>query len=127
MRRRAPIAIAFLLGIAAAGAGAAALQETATELRATGFVGEQYDGYLGVVGSTPPRLRAQMDAVNIRRRAHYTELARLRRARVEEVGVAAACEILATRVGPGQYYLLPDGVWRRRQGTEPVPRPAYCR
>jgi uncharacterized protein YdbL (DUF1318 family) len=125
MKRPALIAAALLLGIA--GAAAAALQETATELRATGLVGEQYDGYLGVVGSAPPRVRSEMDAVNIRRRAHYTELARLRRARVEEVGVAAACEILAARVAPGQYYLLPDGVWRRREGTVPVPRPAYCR
>ncbi|MEA3018453.1 MAG: uncharacterized protein QOI38_3175 [Sphingomonadales bacterium] len=125
MRRPALIAAALLLGLA--GAAAAALQETATELRATGLVGERYDGYLGLVGQAPPRVRAEMDAVNIRRRAHYTELARLRRARVEEVGVAAACEILASRVAPGQYYLLPDNVWRRREGSEPVPRPAYCR
>jgi len=125
MRRAALAAAAFLLAVA--GPAFAALQETASELRATGLVGEQYDGYLGLVGSAPPRIRAEMDAVNIRRRAHYTELARLRRARVEEVGVAAACEILGTRVGPGQYYLLPDNVWRRREGSGPVPRPAYCR
>ncbi|MEA3040883.1 MAG: uncharacterized protein QOC65_372 [Sphingomonadales bacterium] len=125
MRRPALIAALLLLGIA--GPAAAVLQETATALRATGLVGEQYDGYLGLVGAAPPRVRSEMDAVNIRRRAHYTELARLRRARVEEVGVAAACEILAGRVGPGQYYLLPDGVWRRRDGNEPVLRPAYCR
>ncbi|HEX8364497.1 MAG TPA: YdbL family protein [Allosphingosinicella sp.] len=125
MRRAALVAAFFLLAVA--GAASAALQETASELRATGLVGERYDGYLGLVGSAPPRIRAEMDAVNIRRRAHYTELAGLRRARVEEVGVAAACEILATRVGPGQYYLLPDNVWRRREGTEPVPRPVYCR
>lgn len=125
MRRAALVAAAFLLAVA--GAASAALQETASELRATGLVGERFDGYLGLVGSAPPRIRAEMDAVNIRRRAHYTELARLRRARVEEVGVAAACEILAARVGPGQYYLLPDEVWRRREGTAPVPRPPYCR
>jgi hypothetical protein len=125
MRRHALIAAALLLGIA--GAATAAMQETAAALRATGLVGEQYDGYLGLIGQAPPRVRSEMDAVNIRRRAHYTELARLRRARVEEVGVAAACEILASRVAPGQYYLLPDNVWRRREGTAPVPRPDYCR
>jgi hypothetical protein len=124
MRPATLIAAALLLGLG--GAATAALQETATALRATGLVGEQYDGYLGLVGPAPARVRSEMDAVNIRRRAHYTELARLRRARVEEVGVAAACEILSARVAPGQYYLLPDGAWRRREGTAPVQRPAYC-
>ena len=124
MLRGLAFAAAALIGLSAA--AFAAVQESAAELRATGLVGEQYDGYLGLVGSAPPRVRAEMDAVNIRRRAHYTELAARRRARVEEVGVAAACEILATRVGPGEYYRLADGVWHRREGTAPVPRPSYC-
>jgi uncharacterized protein YdbL (DUF1318 family) len=120
--------LAFLLGLAAA-AGVAFAQApgSAEALRATGLVGEQYDGYLGAVVTPPPRVRAEMDAVNIRRRAHYTGLATRRGARVEEVAVAAACEIFALRVAPGQYYLLPDNVWRRREGAAPVPRPSYCR
>jgi hypothetical protein len=108
-------------------AAAAAVQESAAELRATGLVGERWDGYLGLVGSAPPRVRAEMDAVNIRRRAHYTELARERRVVVEEAAAATACEIFAARIAPGGYYLLPDSVWRRREGSAPVPRPAYCR
>ena len=124
MRR---LALAAALALAAPVAPAAALQQTAAELRATGFVGEQYDGYLGAVGSAPPAVRAAADAVNIRRRAHYTELARLRRVQVEEVALAAGCEILASRVAPGQFYLLPDMVWRRREGDAPVPRPDWCR
>ncbi|HEX8215963.1 MAG TPA: YdbL family protein [Allosphingosinicella sp.] len=128
MRRALVLAAALGLALAgAAGSAPAAMQETAAALRATGLVGEQYDGYLGLVGSAPPRLRSEMDAVNIRRRAHYTELATRRRVHVEEVAVAASCEILATRVAAGQYYRLPDGVWRRRDGTAVVPRPAYCR
>ena len=116
-----------LIGAALALAAAALVQESAAELRATGLVGEQYDGYLGLVGSAPPRIRAQMDAINIRRRAHYTDLAGRRGAQVEEVALATGCEIFAARVGPGQYYLLPDMIWRRREGDEPVPRPSYCR
>ena len=128
MKRLTLLAAALALGLAgASGLAAAAMQESAAELRATGLVGEQYDGYLGLVGSAPPRVRSEMDAVNIRRRAHYTELARLRRVHVEEVAVAAACEIFASRVAPGQYYLLPDMIWRRREGSAPVPRPGYCR
>ena len=120
-------ALAAALALSVTAVAAALVQESASELRSTGLVGEQYDGYLGLVGSAPPRIRAAMDAVNIRRRAHYTELARSRGARVEEVAVAAACEIFALRVAPGDYYLLPDMVWRRREGNAAVPRPDYCR
>lgn len=130
MRALGMLAGAALSLAAAASVGPAAaamMQENAAALRATGHVGEQFDGYLGLVGSPPPRLRHQMDAVNIRRRAHYTDLARRRGVRVEEVAVAAACELLAERVLPGQYYRLADNVWRRREADAAVPLPAYCR
>ena len=128
MKRLASLAAAAALVLAgASGLAAAAAQESAAELRATGLVGERYDGYLGLVASAPPRVRAEVDAVNIRRRAHYTELARARRVVVEEAGAATACEIFAVRIAPGQYYMLPDNVWRRREGNAPVQRPAYCR
>ena len=120
----AALALAGESGLAAA---AAAAQESAAELRATGLVGGRYDGYLGVIASAPPRVRAEVDAVNIRRRSHYTELARSRGVVVDEAGAATACEIFATRIAPGQYYMLPDNIWRRREGNAPVPRPAYCR
>ncbi len=122
-------AAAVALAAFAGGSGyALALQaDESAQLRSSGLVGEQYDGYLGVVGSAPADVRARMDAVNIRRRAYYTELAQTRRATVEEAAAATACEIFARRIGPGQYYRLPDGVWRQRNGQEPVPRPNYCR
>ena len=120
----AAAAIAAAAGFSAHAATAAL--ESAAELRASGFVGEQYDGYLGFVRPAPPQIRSQVEAVNIRRRAHYTGLASRRGAQVEEVGAAAACEILASRIMPGQYYLLQDGVWRQRGPGERVARPAYC-
>ena len=94
--------------------------------RASGVVGERYDGYLAAAGALSPSLRAQVSAVNIKRRAAYADLAVRRGAQIEEVAATMACEIFATRVLPGQYYRLPDGIWRRRNGSEPVPRPAYC-
>jgi uncharacterized protein YdbL (DUF1318 family) len=121
-------AAAVALAVAgASGPTAAAMQESAAELRATGLVGERHDGYLGIVATAPPRVRAEVDAVNIRRRSHYTELARARGVVVEEAGAATACEIFAARIAPGQYYMLPDNIWRRREGNAPVPRPSYCR
>ncbi|HEV2818042.1 MAG TPA: YdbL family protein [Allosphingosinicella sp.] len=128
MTRRTKLLIAAILGIAlVAGTSAYAMQaDAAGQLRASGLVGEQSDGYLGLVGSAPADTRAQMEQVNIQRRAAYTQLATNRGATIEEVAAATACQLFASRVGPGQYYRLPDGVWRRRNGSEPVPRPSHC-
>jgi uncharacterized protein len=131
MNRRTKLILAAAIGLAAAvggtGVAYAMLQADASAaLRATGKVGEQADGYLGIVGSADASLRAQVDAINIKRRAYYTELAGKRGAKIEEVAAATACEIFASRVQPGQYYRLADGVWRQRDGNTPVPRPSYC-
>ena len=129
MSRRMKFMIAAGVAVAALAGGTAyafVYQDAAAQLRASGGVGEQADGYLGLVGSASADVRAQMDSVNIQRRAAYTRLASQRGATIEEVAAATACTLLATRVGPGQYYRLTDGVWRRRNGSEPVPRPDHC-
>jgi uncharacterized protein len=128
MTRRKTLLIAAGLGVAALASTAALalVQDAAGQLRASGVVGEQADGYLGLVGSASAEIRAQMDSINIQRRARYTELATQRGATIEEVAAATACQLFATRVGAGQYYRLPDGVWRQRNGNEPVPRPSHC-
>lgn len=119
----AGIAVAAIAGTATV--AAAMMQDASASLRATGKVGEQADGYLGIVGSADASLRAQVDAINIKRRAYFTDLAAKRGAKIEEVAAAAACEIFASRIAPGQYYKL-DGSWQKREGNAPVPRPAYC-
>jgi uncharacterized protein YdbL (DUF1318 family) len=127
MTRRTKLLIAALVGIfMVAGTTAYAQGDSAGQLRASGHVGEQADGYLGLVDTATGDVRAQMEQVNIQRRAAYTQLAAQRNATIEEVAAATACQLFATRVGPGQYYRLPDGVWRRRNGSEPVPRPSHC-
>ena len=135
MTRRMKVMIAAGLGLAALAGGTAYAfvyqSDAAAQLRSTGLVGEQADGYLGLVGSASADIRSQVDSINIQRRAYYTDLASQPRARatgatIEEVARSTACELFATRVQPGQYYRLPDGVWRRRNGNEPVPRPDYC-
>jgi uncharacterized protein len=120
----AALATAILGG---AGIAHAMLQDSVSaELRATGKVGEQADGYLGVVGAPTAEIRSKVNAVNIKRRAYYTEIAQKRNAKIEEVGAATACEILASRIQAGQYYRLSDGVWRQLEPGQAVQRPPYC-
>ena len=129
MKRRTTLLLAALAGIAmVAGTAAYAVQaDGAAQLRASGFVGERYDGYLGLVNDdAPAEIRAQMDQVNIQRRAAYTRLATQRGATIEEVAAATACQLFATRVARNQSYLMPDRIWRQRNEEEPVPRPSHC-
>jgi hypothetical protein len=131
MNRQMKLILAAGIGLAAVvggtGVAYAMLQADASaSLRASGQAGEQADGYLGIVGSADASLRAQVDAVNNKRRAYYTDLAARRGAKIEEVAATTACELFRTKVAPGQYYRGTDGAWRQRDGNEAVPLPAYC-
>jgi uncharacterized protein len=128
MSRRLKLILAAGIGLGAVlgTTGAfAMMQDASAQLRASGQVGEQADGYLGLVGSAPAAVRSQVDSVNIKRRAYYTDLAAKRGAKIEEVAATTACELFRTKVAQGQYYRLPDGVWRQRDSA-PIPLPAYC-
>jgi uncharacterized protein YdbL (DUF1318 family) len=123
--RKPLYSLSLALALSWPAAAAQAQGDAAAELRAGGQAGEQADGYLGIVGSPAAQVRAQVDAVNIKRRAYYTDLAAKRGARIEEVAATTACELFRTKVASGQYYRLPDGVWRQRDAG-PIPLPDYC-
>jgi uncharacterized protein YdbL (DUF1318 family) len=91
----------------------------------SGQVGERYDGYLGYAAPVPAAVQRQVGAINIRRRALYTDLATRRGVQPQDVGLAAGCELLA-RVAVGQTYMLSDGQWHRRDPGEAPPKPDYC-
>ncbi len=94
--------------------------------KAAGQVGERFDGYLGVASAASAVVRREVDAVNIRRRAHYSNLAAARGVSPQDVGITAGCLTLRS-VEVGQAYLLGDNVWRRRGPRQPAPVPNYCR
>lgn len=104
---------------------ARAQTDALSSARAQGLVGERYDGYLGLAAQTTMAVRQQAAAVNVRRRALYTDLAQRRGVSPQEVGITAGCSLLA-RVQTGEVYLLQDGVWRRRDAGERAPVPSYC-
>ena len=93
--------------------------------RAAGQVGEQQDGYLGVVGSQPQTIAAMVRDLNNKRRAVYTEGAAASKSTVQEYATATACRLLAD-TKPGEKYQAPDGSWQTRGSAMP-PRPAGCK
>lgn len=117
-----------LIGSALAVAGVAAVAQSSPQMvaaRQAGAIGERYDGYLGYSANPGERVGREVGAVNIKRRSLYTGLATRRNATVQEVGIAAGCELLA-EVRVGESYMLNDGAWRRRAAGQPAPVPAYC-
>ena len=86
--------------------------------RAAGLVGEQMDGYLGVVGSGTPELRAMVNDLNIKRKAVYAQQAQAQHATVEEYAFTSGCLAIARTV-PGEKYQAPDGSWATRTSAPP--------
>ena len=111
-----------ILGLAALalGAGAAMAQSrdpAYAAARAAGQVGEQTDGYLGVVGSQSAEVRAMVKDLNNKRRAVYTEKA-AGKSTIEEYAFATGCRLIAeTRAG--EKYQAPDGSWKTRGAGAP--------
>jgi uncharacterized protein len=87
--------------------------------RAAGQVGEQPDGYLGVVGAGNASLQALVSNINIQRKAAYTAKAQAQGATVEELAFTSGCN-LVVQTAAGEKYKGPDGVWHTRTAAAPV-------
>lgn len=129
MSRSKLIAVATVgLALAASAVSIARAQVSAVGAAIdAGTIGEQADGYLGVRGAAvTAALKSEVEAINIKRRAGYTQLAEQRGVTVKDVAAAVGCKTLANRVGAGEAYQLRDGVWRVRKGDTPIDLPDYC-
>lgn len=108
-----------LAGFAALAAPAQAQRDPAyAAARASGSVGEQTDGYLGITGQATPDLQRMVDDINIRRRAVYAEKAKENNATLEQYAITAGCQAIA-RTTPGEKYQAPDGSWKTRTDAPP--------
>lgn len=87
--------------------------------RAAGQVGEQPDGYLGIVGAATPALQRLVDDINIKRRATYAERAKEKKQTLEAYAFTAGCTLIA-RTEPGEKYRTPAGNWETRDSAEPT-------
>ena len=120
MRKGMKIVFAAAAAVAVTGiAGAAwAQRDPAYEAaRAAGQVGEQTDGYLGIVGGATAELRALVNSINIKRKAAYTRLAG-NGATVQQFAFVSGCNLIA-KTAPGEKYQAPDGSWKTRGAGAP--------
>ena len=119
-------ALAALMSFGALGAAPAVAQDAVVSAaKAAGTVGEQSDGYLGINGAVSGEVRAAVDALNIKRRAAYTDLAAKRGVTVQDMAAVTGCQTLASRVSQGQVYRIGSGGWQTK-GAGPIALPDYC-
>ncbi|MDR6848110.1 uncharacterized protein YdbL (DUF1318 family) [Sphingomonas sp. BE270] len=115
---RLKISIATLLLVGGASAAVAQRDPAYQAARAAGEVGEQPDGYLGVVGSASPAVRALVNNINIQRKAAYTQQSAASGATVEQFAFTSGCNLIL-KTAPGEKYKGPDGVWKTRTAAPP--------
>ncbi|KQN20632.1 hypothetical protein ASE86_15415 [Sphingomonas sp. Leaf33] len=118
--------ITALIAVAAAGAFVATAARAQRDpayaaARSAGQVGEQPDGYLGIVGNPTPELRATVNNINIQRKAAYTRQAG-NGATVEQMAFVAGCNLIA-KTSPGEKYQSPSGEWLTRGADAPTRDP----
>lgn len=119
-----PILIAALAATALVAAPAFAQRDPAySAARAAGQIGEQPDGYLGVVGTSTPALEALVNNINIQRKKQYTAQA-ASGSTVQQMAFVTGCNLIL-RTEAGEKYQTPDGRWLTRGAEAPV-RDARC-
>ena len=78
-----------------------------------GLVGEQYDGYLGVVDAASSNAKQLVSSINAKRRAEYERIAQANSISVADVEALAGQKALQ-KTSPG-HYVKPEGQsWRKK-------------
>ncbi|TCU61999.1 hypothetical protein EDF58_1011332 [Novosphingobium sp. PhB57] len=122
-----PVGLIGAMALALGGGSMALAQEgrdpAYAAARSAGQVGEQKDGYLGVIGGQSAAVQAMVRDLNNKRRAIYTEKA-AGKSTIEEYAFATACRLIS-QTQPGEKYQAPDGTWKTRGAGAPE-RDARC-
>lgn len=87
---------------------------TLEEAKAQGLVGEQPNGYLGVVQSgAAPAVQALADDINQKRRSTYEDIARRNATSLEAVEMLAG-KTAIEHTKPGYFIRRPSGEWLQK-------------
>lgn len=104
--------LAFSLAVSAPIASAA--DPVIEAAKDAGTVGEQVDGYLGLVtGSAEPAVQRMVNEINAKRRGLYESKARETGATVAEVGIATGMKQIE-KAPAGQFVMRANGQWARK-------------
>ena len=102
----ATVAVATLvLGLVLS--GPSALAQSLDQLRASGAVGERFDGYAQALQASAG---GTVEQVNAKRRRIYTERAASEGASTDQIGRVYAKQIMA-KAPPGTKFLQENGAW----------------
>ena len=125
MSKHRAFLIAALTGLSliAAVPVAAQMDSEVEAALSTGTVGEQADGYLGFARAPSPGLKAKVEAINIKRRQGYTQVAQAKNVPIEAFAASIGCHTLAG-LKQGRAYNI-GGAWAVK-GASPITLPAQC-
>ena len=87
---------------------------------ASGAVGEQADGYLGFPKPPAASLKAKVDAINIKRREGYTQVAQAKNVPIEAFAASIGCKTLAALKSGRSYSVA------RASGRPRAPHRSRC-
>ena len=126
MSKIIPLSIAAAAGIAllAAAPATAQMDSEVESAMSAGTVGEQADGYLGFARPPSPTLKAKVDAINIKRRQGYTQVAQSKNVPIEAFAASIGCKTLSN-LRTGRVYSVARGVWATKTAA-PITLPAQC-
>src|ERR1700742_2778418 len=107
------LAAASLMLASPASADLAADKATVDAAKAAGSVGEQADGYLGIVSSADGTVTAAVNEINNGRRQVYTQTASKSGVTPDAAGQATGAQLIA-KVPGGQYFKPLGGAWTKK-------------
>ncbi len=82
------------------------------EARSKGLLGEQADGYVGIVAKSTPELEKLAADINAKRKAHYAEIASNNGASAEAVAALAGKKLVEGR--PSGEFVKTNGGWTKK-------------
>jgi uncharacterized protein YdbL (DUF1318 family) len=106
-------ALALVLLTTPAFADLAADKATVDVAKAAGKVGEQADGYLGIVAGADGAITAAVNGINAGRREVYTQTASKSGVSPDAAGQATGAQLIG-KVPAGQYFKPLGGGWTKK-------------
>lgn len=91
----------------------AALALELDDAKNMGLVGEQPNGYLGLVSASSPEAATLVVDINAKRKARYQEIANKQNTQLVNIERIAGEKLIEKAQGDGEFYMDGSGQWQR--------------